>query len=968
MVIGLFIPISWHWHWPKIWPIMSGVVQAAEARGARVVVYADASPSDHIDLTESRGGEKASGAIGADGFVFAFPNVSYQRYAEELHRKGVPIVLVGRRAGDVPRVMCDNHEAIRRAVRNFAARGHRRIAFACGGAENPCAQERLRGYRDGLKENGLAFDPSLMIPADFSEELCRAEIATRVKAGLRFSAVISTNDLMAIGAIDALRECGLRVPSDVEVVGFDNVPRAHWSAPSLSTFDMQAYQLGFLASDAVARRIGGETIPTEVAVPAPLVVRGSTRDTTEFTGFRAIAADWTEGEFYIQAQIGRLRRNAQTHRLLSQLGEHPLGTPEFAGLFQKLLNEAARRGVSANSLYPVIDHAAARNPSADGLNRTLELLSAAAIDEQKRQLETGVVFAAASLPLRELSFEGVEESVIVSRLRTTLGMLRVDVGGLYLEPLDGEGETGTWWDLSRPSGPVPAKEPELRKLLASDSASRSFLVLPIQYHDRELGLLALHADTEFVIYYPDLAGQLAAALHGARMHRALARANHDLEAARAASEKTNAELAKSYDALRESELFYHSLVESLPQSIARKDAEGRFTYVNSVFAEFVHRPAEEIVGRTDAEIYPADVAAMSRKGDLQVMSTRQPLEHESVETQNGKRLYYHLKKIPLLDDHGVCLGVQVLMWDMTVFRETEELLRRAQRELMETSRLAGIAEMATGVLHNLGNALNSVNTSVGVSAERLRHSRVVNVRRVAELLDEHRDSLAEFLTRDPRGMRIIDYLKRLGGMLEEEKAEGLHDFDFLRESIEHLNHIVAAQQSFANVAGITEDIAPSELLEYALRICDASLVRHEILVNREFAPSGPVRVQRQKVLQVLVNLVNNAKDALKIRRPGERRITVASRQLGERVEIVISDNGEGIAPDNLTRIFAFGFTTKPGGHGFGLHSSALAAKEMHGSLLARSDGSGKGATFVLELPLAKEVPATGTAAETAARV
>lgn len=952
MILGLFIPISWHWHWPKIWPIMSGVVQAAEAQGARVVVYGDASSSDHIDLTESSTGGLASTANGVDGFVFAFPNASFQRYAEELHGKGIPTVLVGRRAGEVPRVICDNHEAIHRAVLNFSKRGHRRIGFIRGGTENLCAQERLRGYEDGLKDGGIAYDPQLVIPGDLSEELSRVEIAARLTSGIRFSALISTNDLTAIGAMDVLRDFGLRVPGDVEVTGFDNVPRAHWSTPTLSTFDMQAYQLGFLAAEALMKRVAGETVPKETAVAAPFIPRQSTRDSVSASGFRAIAADWTEGEFYCRAQIERLRQDAQSKRLLSQLDGHRLSDPEFAGLFQRLLNEAARRGVSASSLYSVLEHEAERDASSNALNRALELLSASAVDEQKRQLEGGVVFGAASLPLRELSFEGVEPSVIVSRLRAALGMLHIRIGGLHLVSQENGDEPGTWWDLGADTPPVPAKAPELKQLLDANPGAKTFMVLPVEYRGVPLGTLALQADTEFVVYFPDLLGQLAAALHGARMHRLLAKTNLDLEAARAASEKANAELAKSYEALRESELFYHSLVESLPQSIARKDTAGRFTYVNSVFAKSVQRAPEEIAGRTDADIYPPDIAERNRLADEQVMLKQTALEQESSAVEGGKKRYFHVKRIPLLDKQGACLGVQVLIWDMTVFRETEEMLRVAQRELVETSRLAGIAEMATGVLHNLGNALNSVNTAVGIAADRVRHSRAVNVTKIAELLEEHRERLPEFLTTDPRGMRTVDYLKRLGRTLEGEQADGLREFDFLREQIEHLNQIVAAQQSYANVAGITEEVQPGELIEYALRICDASLARHEIAVTREFAQTGTVRVQRQKVLQILVNLINNAKDAVKVRPMGERRLNVGTRLAGDHVQVILADNGEGIPPENLTRIFAFGFTTKPGGHGFGLHSSALAAKEMHGSLLARSEGRGKGATFILDLPLA----------------
>ena len=173
-----------------------------------------------------------------------------------------------------------------------------------------------------------------------------------------------------------------------------------------------------------------------------------------------------------------------------------------------------------------------------------------------------------------------------------------------------------------------------------------------------------------------------------------------------------AELQASFEALRASEYFYHSLVESLPQVIARKDAAGRYTYVNSAFGLLLGRPLDQIVGHTDEELQSPESAAKLRADDQRILLQRQPMEYEEIlEREGGKRRYLHVKKLPLYDAQGQALGVQMLFWDMTVFRETEEKLKTAQKELVEISRLAGIAEVASGVLHNLGNALNSVNYS-----------------------------------------------------------------------------------------------------------------------------------------------------------------------------------------------------------------------------------------------------------------
>jgi DNA-binding LacI/PurR family transcriptional regulator/C4-dicarboxylate-specific signal transduction histidine kinase len=286
--------------------------------------------------------------------------------------------------------------------------------------------------------------------------------------------------------------------------------------------------------------------------------------------------------------------------------------------------------------------------------------------------------------------------------------------------------------------------------------------------------------------------------------------------------------------------------------------------------------------------------------------------------------------------------------------EANTELRKAQAKLMETSRLAGIAEMATGILHNLGNALNSVNTSASLAITHLREIKFENLERVVQLVDAHRTDLDRFIREDPLGNKAFVYLKALGQSFVSQQAAVVAELNSLRDGIERINGMVAAQQSHADVSEVIEELAPAEIIEYAIRICEASLLQHKVTLVRDNVPVPPVRVQRQKVLQILINLITNAQDAVEVRPSGDRRITLRLRPAVERTfQIEVEDNGVGIAEENLNRIFASGFTTKEGARGFGLHDSALSAHEMKGSLIAKSDGEGKGATFVLELPPAE---------------
>ena len=277
---------------------------------------------------------------------------------------------------------------------------------------------------------------------------------------------------------------------------------------------------------------------------------------------------------------------------------------------------------------------------------------------------------------------------------------------------------------------------------------------------------------------------------------------------------------------------------------------------------------------------------------------------------------------------------------------------KTHKELLVASRQAGMAEVATSVLHNVGNVLNSVNVSSTLVGDNLKKSRVSNLPRVVALMNEHAADLGTFITSDPRGQHLPSYLCELAEHLENERTSQIKEVELLQKNIGHIKEIVAMQQSYAQVSGLSETVNTTELVEDALRMNPGSLARHEILLVREYDPNGPViTVEKHKVLQILVNLVRNAKYACDESGRTDKRLTVRVANGDGRIKISVMDNGVGISQDNLTRIFNHGFTTKKDGHGFGLHSGALAAREMGGSLNVHSDGSGQGATFTLELPV-----------------
>jgi C4-dicarboxylate-specific signal transduction histidine kinase len=283
-------------------------------------------------------------------------------------------------------------------------------------------------------------------------------------------------------------------------------------------------------------------------------------------------------------------------------------------------------------------------------------------------------------------------------------------------------------------------------------------------------------------------------------------------------------------------------------------------------------------------------------------------------------------------------------------QRTAEALRVSQQRLIETSRLAGMAEVATGVLHNVGNVLNSVNVSAGIVTEKLRRSKVPHLAKAAALMAAQNGSLARFITEDATGRNLPGFLARLGENLLAENEALRREVEHLAQNIEHIKTVVAMQQSYAKVSGAFEILSPQEVVENALAMNRDAFARRGLVLERCFAPTAHVRMDRHKVLQILINLLRNAEQALKDVERADKRITISIEPAEDRVRIVVADNGVGIPPENLHRIFGHGFTTRTDGHGFGLHSGALAAREMGGALSVESGGPGCGATFTLELP------------------
>jgi len=412
------------------------------------------------------------------------------------------------------------------------------------------------------------------------------------------------------------------------------------------------------------------------------------------------------------------------------------------------------------------------------------------------------------------------------------------------------------------------------------------------------------------------------------------------------------DLVAARDDLRRAEILFRNTFDQAPLGIVYADRSGKFLRFNQAFCTMLGVDAGNLTDKSMAEFTNTDDAARVAVELERVWS--QSIQFADLEKRfrrkDGGVLWVRSTTALVFDDGAKPEYSVEFLRDITARKESGEELERVHKQLMTASRQAGMAEVATNVLHNVGNILNSVNISASLVIERVKQSKAPGLIRVAALLQEKGAAAGEFIAHDERGKRIPEYLSSLGEALLGDQKMALEELASLRDNLEHIKDTVAMQQSYAKLCGVTETIAVADLVEDSLRLNAGAFVRHGVTLRREFGEVPPITVDKHKVLQILVNLVRNAKYACDESGRSDKLLTLRIEKAPAGVRICVIDNGVGIPAENMSRLFTHGFTTRASGHGFGLHSGALAAQELGGSLRVTSDGPGCGATFILELP------------------
>jgi len=418
--------------------------------------------------------------------------------------------------------------------------------------------------------------------------------------------------------------------------------------------------------------------------------------------------------------------------------------------------------------------------------------------------------------------------------------------------------------------------------------------------------------------------------------------------------------------LAASEAFYHTLVETLPQNIYRKDLEGHFTFANGRFLGEIRKTAEELVGKTDYDFFPPALADRYRQDDRAVITTGRAFEAvEEHVTPKGDKLYVQVIKTAVTDDRGVVIGTQGMFWDVTekkryeemleeknrqleeaaqAEREAREALLQAQGQLVQSEKLAGLGQMVAGVAHEINNPLAFVGNNVAVMQRDMS-----SIRRLLELYKRADGSLPAELRQS-----ISELEEQIDLAYTLENLDGL--FARSRDGLRRIQQIVKDLRDFARLdESDLEEVDLNSGIESTLNIIQGHAKRKHVQLVPELGAIPRVTCYPAKVNQVVMNLVGNAIDAS--HDGGE--VHVRTHADADHVTIEVTDNGSGIPPAIREKIFDPFFTTKPQGEGTGLGLSiSYGIVRDHGGTIAVESEEGRGAVFRVKLPVRAEKVAT----------
>ena len=283
--------------------------------------------------------------------------------------------------------------------------------------------------------------------------------------------------------------------------------------------------------------------------------------------------------------------------------------------------------------------------------------------------------------------------------------------------------------------------------------------------------------------------------------------------------------------------------------------------------------------------------------------------------------------------------------NITKRKAIEKEVASLNQQLVESARMAGMADVAISVLHNVGNILNSANVSLGLLQEKIERNHTQKLFKVIDMIGDNISSLATYLTEDPKGKLIPEYLTTLEKVIKEEHHSFANEIENLVKHIQHIKDIVVMQQTVSKVSDMAEKVFVPEIFDTALQINGETSLANDIKLTREYEESCFISVDKSKLLQILVNLIQNAKDAVCMNPANVNKkinLSIKKDATGKDVYISVEDNGVGIDPDHLAKIFSFGFTTKKKRSWVWVTRKRIGRQRNWGKPQSRKSGGGEG--------------------------
>ena len=657
-----------------------------------------------------------------DGLIISSTVGSYADQ-EEFKRfcdryRPLPRVSIGMVVPGIPSVLVDNTQGMREAIAHLIeTHGYRRIAFIRGPEGNEEAEQRYQVYTEVLAEHKLPLDPDLVTPGDFAPPAGTAAVRLLLderKVGLQ--AIVAANDMMALAAIDALQARGIRVPSDVAVVGFDDIEEAMTVTPSLTTVRQPTHKLGQRAVEVLLALLANKQVPEQTTLPTELVVRQSCGCSILEVVQAAVEPVATAGEPFevalaarrgtILSKVAHAVQAPPDHAVyegaeqlldafLAELQDESPGA--FLSALEAILSQVAATGGEVVSWQKALS--ALRRCTLPHLGNKPVLSRAENLWQQSRVLIGEMALRAHAYrqwqaEQRTEALRGVSQSIITTSELTGLvdviarELPQLGISSAHLSLYEGKDRPPEWSRLILAydeKGPVELEAGGRRFLsrrLAPDGLlprdrQYNIVVEPLYSREQQYGLALFEVGPQDGVVYETLRGQISSALQGALLLQ---------------------ERRRGEEALAKERNLLHAMIDNLPDYIYVKDNEGRFVLGNTaVIRQMGLASIDDLVGKTDFDFFPQELAEPYYADEQRIIQSGEGLyEYEGPTLDAGEEKWVSTSKVPLRDAQGKIYGFVGLGRDITVRKRAEESLAR-RALLLQTA--AEVSRAASSILN-----------------------------------------------------------------------------------------------------------------------------------------------------------------------------------------------------------------------------------------------------------------------------